>query len=104
MCSYKHVFELVKDSLLYSAVADYDPDSASVTFNAGQGPGAIQSFTFTIINDNLVESVESFSVEGDVSTAAFAARFSNGLLTDTVTVNIDDDDNGNPLLSIMQDW
>ncbi len=102
MCSYKHDFGIAKDSLLCSAVADYDPDSASVTFTAGQGPGAIQSFPFDIIDDNLVESPESFSVEGDVSAAAFAARFSNGLLTNTVTVNIADND-GRSLLSSMQD-
>ncbi len=99
-CSHKRVFGLVKDSLLCSAVADYDPDSASVTFTAGQGPGAIQSFSFDIIDDNLVESPESFSVEGDVSAAAFAARFSNGQPTDTVTVNIADND-GRSLLSSL---
>ncbi len=83
----------MKDSLLCSAAADYDPDFASVTFTAGQGPGAIQSFSFDIIDDNLVESLELFSVEGDVSAAAIiAASFSNGLLTDTVTVNIVDND------------
>ncbi len=97
-CSYKHGFGIVKDSLLYSAVADYDPESASVTFTAGQGPGAIQSFRFDIIDDNLVESPESFSVVGDVSVAAIAARFSNGQLTDIVTVNIVDND-GRPLLA-----
>ncbi len=98
-CSYKHDFGLVKDSLLCSAAADYDPDSGSVTFTAGQGPGAIQSFSFDINDDSLVESLESFSVEGSVSTPA---RFSNGLLTDTVTVNIVDND-GRSLLSSMHD-
>ncbi len=102
MCSYKHGFGIVKDSLLCSADADYDPDSTSVTFTAGQGPGAIQSFSFNIIDDILVESQESFSAEGDVSAAAFAARVSNGLLTDTVTVNIVDND-GRSLLSSMHD-
>ncbi len=87
-----HVFGLVKDSLLCSAVADYDPDSASVTFTAGQGPGAIRFFTFNVIDDNLVESLESFSVEGDLSTAAFAARFSNGQSSAVVDVNIQDND------------
>ncbi len=91
VCSYT-CLELVKDSLFHSTVADYSPDVASVIFTAGQGPGDIQSFTFTIIDDNLVESLESFSVEGDVSAAAIAARFLNGLLTDTVTVNIADND------------
>ncbi len=102
-CSYVYVFGLVKDSLLCSVAADYDPDSASVTFTAGQGPGAIQSFSFDIIDDNLVEFLESFSVEGDVSAVAIAARFSNGLLTDTVTVNIVDND-GRSLLSSVHDW
>ncbi len=97
-CSYRHDFGIVKDSLLCSADADYDPDSASVTFTAGQGPGAIQSFSFGIIDDNLIESPESFSVEGAVSAAAFAARFSNGLPTDTVAINIVDND-GRSLLS-----
>ncbi len=87
-----------KDSLLHSTVDDYDPDSASVSFTAGQGPGAIQSFTFDIIDDILIEPLESFSIEGDVSFAAFAARFSNGQVTDTVTVNIFDND-GRSLLS-----
>ncbi len=101
-CSYKHVFGLVKDSLLCSAVADYDPDSASVFFAAGQVPGAIQSFSFDVTDDSLVESLESFLFEGDVSAAAFAARFSNGLSTDTVTVNIVDND-GRSLLSSMHE-
>ncbi len=91
VCNYT-CLGLEKDSLLHSTVDDYDPDVVSVTFTAGQGPGAIRSFTFTIIDDNLVESLESFSVEGDVSAAAIAARFSNGQLTDTVTVNIFDHD------------
>ncbi len=87
-----------KNSLLHSTVADYDPDSASVTFTAGQGPGVFQDFTFDIVDDTLVEPLEFFSVEGDVSAATFAARFSNGQLTDTVTVNIFDND-GRSLLS-----
>ncbi len=87
-----HVFELVNNSLLCSTVADYDPDSASVTFTAGQGPGAIQSFTFDIIDDNMVESLESFSVEGDVSAATIVARFSNGQSSAVVDVNIQDND------------
>ncbi len=88
----------MKDSLLCSTVADYDPDSTSVTFTAGQGPGAIRSFTFTVIDDNLVESLESFSVEGDVSAATIVARFLNGQPTDSVTVNIVDND-GRSLLA-----
>ncbi len=99
-CSYKHGFGIVKNSLLCFADADYDPDSASVTFTAGQGPGAIQSFSIGIIDDNLIESPESLSGEGDVSAAAIGARFSTGLLTDTVTVNIADND-GRSLLSSM---
>ncbi len=104
VCSYKHVFDLVKDSLLYSIVADYNPDSASVTFTAGQEPGSpIQSFSFDVTDDNLVEFLESFSVQGDVSAAPFPSRFTNGLPTDAVTVNIVDND-GRSLLSSMHDW
>ncbi len=101
-CSYKHVFGIVNDSLLCSAVADYDPGSGSVTFSTGQGPGAIQSFAFDIIDDNLVEFPESFSIVGDVSATPYAARFSNGQPTDTVTVNIADNE-GRSLLSSMHD-
>ncbi len=91
VCSYTH-FGLVKDSLLCSAAADYDPDSASVMFTAGQGPGDIQSFSFDITDDSRVESQESFSVEGDVSAAPFPSRFTNGLPTDLVSVSIVDND------------
>ncbi len=101
-CSFIHVIGLVKDSLLCSAAADYDPDSASVFFIAGQGPGATQSFSFDIIDDNLVEFLESFFVQGDVSTAPFPSNFSNGQDTDTVTVDIADND-GRSLLISMHD-
>ncbi len=94
----------MNDSLLCSAVADYDPDSASVTFTAGQAPGSpIQSFSFDVTDDNMVEFLESFSVQGDVSAAPFPSRFSNGQLTNTVTVNIVDND-GRSMLSSMHDW
>ncbi len=66
--------------------------SGSVTFSSGQGLGAIQSFTFNIVDDLFVESVESFSVEGDVSAAVFPARFSNNQNSDTVSVNVEDND------------
>ncbi len=93
VCVYSYTcLGLEKDSLLHSTVADYDPDVVSVTFTAGQGPGVFQFFTFTIIDDNLVESSESFSVEGDVSAVAFAARFSNGQSSAVVDVNIQDND------------
>ncbi len=88
------------DSLLCSTVADYDPDFTFAFFAAGQGPGALQFFTIRVIDDNLVESLESLSVEGDVSAALFAARFSNGQFTETITVNIVDND-GRSLLSRM---
>ncbi len=102
-CSYKHVLGIVKDSLLCSAVADYDPDSTSVFFAAGQGPGSlIQSFSFNVTDDNLVESLELLFVQGDVSAAPFRSRFSNGSPTDTVDVNIVDND-GRSLLSSMHD-
>ncbi len=63
-----------------------------MTFSVGQGPGAIQSFTFTIIDDLNVEIMESFSVEGKVSAATFPAQFSNNQNSDTVSVSIEDND------------
>ncbi len=87
----------VKDTTICSAVADYDSDSGSVIFPAGQGAGNIQTFTFAIINDLIVESVEYFSVTGSVSGAAFPARFSNSQNSDAVNVQITDND-GNLLL------
>ncbi len=83
---------LVNVAAPFSAAADYFPGFGSVTFTAGQGPGAIQSFTFTIVDDLHVESIESFSVEGAVSTAIFPVRFSNNQNSDTVSVGIEDND------------
>ncbi len=82
----------MKDSIPCPAADDYFPVSGSVTFSIGQGPGAIQSFTFAIVNDLDVESVESFVVEGDVSAVSFPARFSNNQKSDTVSVNVEDND------------
>ncbi len=83
---------LVNDTTPFCAATDYASHIGSVTFSVGQGPGAIRSFTFTIIDDLEVESVETFLVEGDVSTASFPARFSNNQNSDTVSVNIEDND------------
>ncbi len=82
--------------MYYAAVCstadDYFPVSGSVIFPDGQGPGAIQSFTFTIVDDLDAESVESFSVKGAVSTVIFPVRFSNNQNSDTVSVDIEDND------------
>ncbi len=76
-----------------SSAADYFPSSGFVTFTAGQGPGSpIQIFRFFIIDDLDVESVETFSVEGDVSAAAFPARFSGNQTSDAVRVIVVDND------------
>ncbi len=72
---------------------DYSPNSGSVVFSAGQGPGATQNFTFTIVDDILVESSQIFGVTGSVS-AVFRAQFSNRLTSDAVGVIIVDN-NGN---------
>ncbi len=75
-----------------AAPADYTaiPTPNPVQFLAGDGPLTQRSTTFTIIDDSIVEPLESFSATGSVA-AAFVT-FSNGLNADTVTVNIVDND------------
>ena len=66
------------------------PAIGFVTFNAGEGALTERNINFGIIDDRDVEGTESFFVTGTES-AAFA-EFVGGGNSDTVTVNIEDND------------
>ena len=65
---------------------DYTPDISVLTFTAGDGPGSSQSSNIAIIDDNLVELIEDFSVEGSLTEAT--AQFSNGLTNAMASIDI----------------
>ncbi len=71
-----------------AAPADYTaiPAPNPVQFFAGDGPLTQRSTTFTIIDDSIVEPLESFSVTGSVTAPVIF------LNPDTVNVNIVDND------------
>ncbi len=43
---------------------DYTGVGQSVTFNAGDGPGQVQEFPVTIVDDNTDEELEDFILQG----------------------------------------
>ncbi len=85
-------YQDVSSTLCSTAPDDYNPTPTPnpVQFLAGDGPLTQQSSTFAIVDDSVVEPQEFFSVTGSV-TAAFVT-FANGQSTDTVVVNIVDND------------
>ena len=46
-----------------AVAADYSPSSGSVTFPGGSAAGATKTFTVTMTDDNLSETLENFTVE-----------------------------------------
>ena len=77
-----HTFTLAGD--------DYDAADGTINFLSGDAEGTVRSIGILIDDDLLVEGTESFSVTGTES-AAFA-EFVGGGNSDTVTVNIEDND------------
>ena len=85
-------------SVAWSAVpntavaADYSPAGGSVTFPAGSAAGATQTFTVTMTDDNLSETLENFTVElGTVtsSVSAFVAPKSGSFIADAYIAESD---------------
>ncbi|WP_412468438.1 Calx-beta domain-containing protein [Pedobacter sp. KLB.chiD] len=71
-----------------TAGSDYTAKNGTLTFPAGSGAGAIQTFTVSITNDNVVEPVETFTV--------ILSNPTGGLVTiaaATATATITDNDN-----------
>ena len=72
-------------------VDDYTAVTVIRTFSSGSNSGSLaQSLDIPIINDNVNELTETIFVQGSESDAS--AQFSNGLSSDSATVNILDDD------------
>ena len=68
--------------------SDYVGESFSVTFPAGVN---VMSFNVSIINDNIAELAESFTLAPEIPAASAAMGVTKGS-PDTATVNIMDDE------------
>ena len=79
--------------VLSSEGADYTPTSEVVSFSAGDAPGAMQSASINILDDELAENLESIDIEA--SSSEPQATFSTG--GDTAVINIMDDNPGEQL-------
>ena len=73
-----------------SGVGDFMMTTSILMFNAGDGPGTVQTFNVPIVNDDLVEGQEDINIMATI--IGGSGSFIGGGTTATGAINIIDDD------------